>query len=125
MHIGKRNQYQMNDCWFKSVDEERDLGVLISKDLKFSKKCLLAKNKGRLMLAIINRGISYKSAEVISQLYKSYVGPHLEYCIQFMTPINVKGADMLQVLQRERCCVGMFVVVKEIISVYDKKEKRK
>ena len=28
MHIGKRNlefQYQMNDDWFKSVDEERDL----------------------------------------------------------------------------------------------------
>ena len=39
MHIGKRNlkfQYQMNDGCVKSVDEERDLGVLISKDLKFS-----------------------------------------------------------------------------------------
>ena len=54
-----------------------------------------AKNKANLMLGIIKRGVSYKSAEVISQLYKSYVGPHLEYCIQFMTPINVKGADML------------------------------
>ena len=43
MHIGKRNlefQYQMNDGWVKSVDEERDLGVLMSKDLKFSKQCL-------------------------------------------------------------------------------------
>ena len=48
MRIGKRNlefQYQMNDGWAKSVDEERDLGVLISKDLKFLKQCLLAKNK--------------------------------------------------------------------------------
>ena len=30
MHIGKRNlkfQYQMNDGWVKSVDEEKDLGV--------------------------------------------------------------------------------------------------
>ena len=40
MHIKKRNlelQYHMNNGWDKSVDEERDLGVLMSKDLKFSK----------------------------------------------------------------------------------------
>ena len=73
----------MNDGWVKSVDEERDLGVLISKDLKFSKQCLLEKNKANLMLGIINRGVSYKSAEVISKLYRSYVRPHLKYCIQF------------------------------------------
>ena len=30
------NQYQMNDGWVKPVDIERDLGVLMSKDLKFS-----------------------------------------------------------------------------------------
>ena len=45
MHIGKRNlkfQYQMNDGWVESVG----LGALISKDLKFSKQCIVAKNKG-------------------------------------------------------------------------------
>ena len=61
----------MNDSWVKSVVEERDLGVLMSRDLKFSKQCLLAKNKGNLMLGIINRGISYKSTKVISKLYRS------------------------------------------------------
>ena len=53
MHVGKRNvefQYQMNDGWIKSVDEERDLGVLVSKDLKFSKQCLLSKNKANLIV---------------------------------------------------------------------------
>ena len=33
MHIGKRNlefQYQMNDGWLKSVDEEIDLRVLMT-----------------------------------------------------------------------------------------------
>ena len=38
----------------------------------------------------------YKSAEVISKLYRS----HLEYCIQFWTPINVKDADMLERVQK-------------------------
>ena len=71
----------MNDGWIKSVGEERDLGVLMSTDLKFLKQCLLAKNKANLILGITNRRISYKSAEVISKLYISYVRPHLENCI--------------------------------------------
>ena len=72
----------------------------MSKDLKFSKQCLLTKNKANLTLSIINRGVSYKSAEVISKLYRSYVKPHLEYCIQFWLPINEKDADMLEGVQR-------------------------
>ena len=55
-HIAKRNldfQYQMNDGWIKSVDVERNHGALLSKDLKFSKQCLLAKNNSNLMLGII------------------------------------------------------------------------
>ena len=42
----------MDDGWVKSLNVERDLGVLISRDLKFSKPCLLAKNKANLMLGI-------------------------------------------------------------------------
>ena len=49
------------------MDEERDLGMLMSKDVKFSKQCLLEKNKSNLMLGIINSGVSYKSVEVISK----------------------------------------------------------
>ena len=73
MHIGKRNlefKNQMNNCWVKLVDEKRDLGTLMSKDLKFSKQCQMAKNKANLILGIINRGVSYKSVEVISKLYR-------------------------------------------------------
>ena len=55
----------MNDGWVKSVDEERDLGVIMSKSLKFSKQCLLEKNKANLMLNIVNIEVLYKSAEVI------------------------------------------------------------
>ena len=85
-------QYQMNDGWVKSVDEERDFGVLMSKNLKFSKQYLLKKNKANLMLCLINSEVSFKSAEVISKLYKSCVRPHLEYCVQFLSPKNAKDA---------------------------------
>ena len=62
----------------------------------------LAKNKANLMLDIINRGISYKSVEVISKLYTSNVRPHLAYCIQFWTPVNVKDTDMLERYREEQ-----------------------
>ena len=52
------------------------------------------------IIAYIRNGVSYKSAEVISKLYRLYVRPHIEYCIQFWPPINVKDADMLKVVQR-------------------------
>ena len=52
------------------------------------------------MLGIINRKIWYKSAEVISKLYRSYFRPHLKYCIQFWSPTNVKDVDMLEGVQR-------------------------
>ena len=66
----------------------------MSKDLKYLKQCLLAKNKTNLMLDIINREVLYKSIKVISKLYRPYIRPHLKYCIQFWSPTNMKGADM-------------------------------
>ena len=81
---------------------KRDLGVIISKGLKFPKKFLLTKNKANLMLGIINR-VSCKSAEIISKLYRSYVRPHLEYlssCPEYLSPIHVNEADMLEGLKK-------------------------
>ena len=52
------------------------------------------------MLGILNRGVSYKSVEIISKLYRSYFRPHLEYFTYFWKPLNLKNADMLEGVQR-------------------------
>ena len=57
----------------------------------------MAKNKDNVGY---NREVSYKSAELISKLYRSYVRPHLEYCCQFWSPISKQDADMLEKVQR-------------------------
>ena len=75
----------MNDGWLKSVNEEGSW----SDNIYWQKIA-------NLMFGIINRGVLYTSAEVISKLYRSYVCPHLEYCIQFWSPINEKDVDMLE-----------------------------
>ena len=53
------------------------------------------------MLGVINGVISYKSAEVISKLYKSYVRLHLQYSMYpVLVSINEKDVDMLEGAQR-------------------------
>ena len=82
--------------------------MLMSKELK------LAKNKANLMLGIINREVLYTSVEVISKLYRSYVRPHLKYCIQFWSPINNKDADMLKGVKRRETKMIPFRELKKV-----------
>ena len=48
MHIGTNNQlysFNMNNATLKTVDVERDLGVIINKNGKYSEQCLMAAKK--------------------------------------------------------------------------------
>jgi len=66
----------------QEVEEEKDLGVLISKDLKPSKQCVAAADKARTVLGMIYRNFKVINKRQFLTLYKMYVCPHLEYCIQ-------------------------------------------
>jgi len=53
-------------------------------------------------LAFINRGIEFKSREVMLQLYRTLVRPHLEYCVwQFWSPHYRKDVEALERVQKE------------------------
>lgn len=103
MHLGIHNNkfgYLINDSWLNVTEEEGDLGIIMSSDVKFHKQCLQARNKANKMLGIINRNVSYKSKEVITKLYSSYVRPHIEYCAQAWSQHSVGDLDLLESVQR-------------------------
>lgn len=103
LHLGKDNRnfsYEMEGDWLESVEEEKDLGVVVNRTMKFSKQCLVAKNRANKTLGFINRNVSYKSKEVVRSLYNAYVRPHLEYCIQAWSPHYRQDIDMLEAVQR-------------------------
>jgi len=102
MHFGRNNQhykYSTNNRQLGVVDVERDLGILISSDLKVSSQCVQACSKANRMLGMINRTIRHKSVDILLQLYKSLVCPHLEYCVPVWSPAYKKDKFLIERVQ--------------------------
>ena len=69
----------MGDTVLGTTVKEKDLGVILSADMKVSEQCGIAASKGNKILGFIRRNITYKEKELIIPLYKAIVRPHLEY----------------------------------------------
>ena len=103
MHFGPKNikhEYSLGNKVLKSVVEERDLGILISYDMKFEKHCCKAANDANRTLGIIKRNFTCRSEGFMTALYKSLIRPKLDYCIQAWRPYYEKDILNLEQLQR-------------------------
>jgi hypothetical protein len=103
MHFGKNNMnasYSMGGVVLDVVKEEKDLGVIIQDDLKVSKQCTKAVTTANKILGMISRAFVYRSRDIVLQLYKALVRPHLEYCIQAWRPHLQKDINLLEKVQR-------------------------
>ena len=103
LHFGKKDlqlMYHLNGELIAPVEEEKDLGVVITKDLKPAaqiKECVKKANKAQGM---IKRTFSYLDKTMMIQLYKVFVRPHLEYCQQIWSPHLQQDIDELETVQR-------------------------
>ena len=102
LHIGDRNpqeNYSLLGKEVNSVEQEEDLGIIISKDLKFTRQCIKVEKKAQKLIGYIKRQFKYRNKEVVLQLYTSLVRPHLEYVVQFWAPSLQKDIDRLEAVQ--------------------------
>ena len=72
LHDNNNKQTKLSCC-----ENEKDLGVWISKDLKWTKQCNTAVNKAMSVLGMIKRSFSHISIESFKILYNTYVRPHI------------------------------------------------
>jgi len=102
LHLGKNNKefdYVMNNTKLHTVNEEKDLGVIITSNLKPARQCQQAYAKASKSLGLIARTITYKTPKVLLQLYKTLVRPHLEYCVSAWSPYYEKDKVLLERVQ--------------------------
>jgi len=102
MHVRRTNQkfsYVMNGQILDTVDSKKDLGVMISSDLKSSNQCIHACCKAGKMLGMIKRTISYKNLEIIVRLHKTLVRLHLECCVSVWSSHYTKDKELLERVQ--------------------------
>ena len=84
----------------KTENCEKDIGVIISKDLKPSLQCVTAAKKANMTLGRMARAVSYRDKDVWLRLYQVYVRPQLEYAVQAWRPWMSKDIKILEDVQR-------------------------
>jgi hypothetical protein len=84
----------------EEVEEERDLGIIVSRDLKVAKQCRKAAKAANSVLGRIHRLFRTLDRQSFLILYKSYVRPHLEYCVQAWSPYLKQDIQVLEQVQR-------------------------
>jgi hypothetical protein len=103
LHFGKNNpniSYTFGDKDLQSVDEERDLGIIVTKDGKVEVQCGKVAKKANKILGLICRNLQFKSLDNMLTLYKTLVRPILEYCITAWRPYLKKDIVVLEKVQK-------------------------
>ena len=92
------------------VSLEKDLGVLISEDLKWAPQCASASAKARRMLGVLRRSFSSRNVDLWKKLYTIYVRPLLEYAVPVWCPYLESDIMEIEKIQKratripfERC----------------------
>ena len=102
IHLGHNNlqyNYSLGDKDLNNSICERDLGVLVDSNLKFSEHCNSVIKQANSTLGLIKRTIKNKDKYVISTLYKALVRPKLDYCVQAWHPYLKKNMKALEQVQ--------------------------
>jgi ribonucleases P/MRP protein subunit RPP40 len=80
---GNKVSYSMGDGEISTVLEEsqleRDLGVWVDSDLKFSSHVAKVVSKANQLLGMMKRAFVYKDGPTVKLLFVALIRPHLEY----------------------------------------------
>ena len=108
LHFGRSNPcysytmggYAPGGVVLESIEEEKDIGVMIHKSLKPSTQCFKAASKASQVLGQMTRSFQYRDKYVWIRLYTTYVRPHLEFSCQAWSPWLKRDIEILEKVQR-------------------------
>ena len=65
----------------ESINEEKNVGVWMTTDLKSSTQCQKASKKTMQALGMVRISFKHITKDSFVTLYRAYVRPHLELCV--------------------------------------------
>ena len=80
---------------------ERDLGVLVSNDLKFGPQCKAAAATASWKFGVLKKVFSSRCRRMWTTLWKAHIRPHLEHAIQSWSPYLKTDIHVLERVQRQ------------------------
>ena len=83
-----------------TVEQEKDLGVTVDKDLNFKAHVSNQVSKANKILGMIRRAYTYLNEKVVKLLYTALVRPHLEYAATVWRPMSKGEARKVEDVQR-------------------------
>ena len=89
----------MNGIQLVKVEQEKELGVVISSRLKPSKQCSEVGKTTNKLIGFIGKSFEFRTGKIILNLYNALVRLHLEYCVQCWSPYYKKDIEKLEGVQ--------------------------
>ena len=80
------SKYYLNDSLLPNVADEKDLGVNIESNLAWGSHIKSNISKAKQCTGWVKRNVISRDADVMVNIYKSLIRPHLEYCVQLWSP---------------------------------------
>ncbi len=100
--IGARHQrsYSINGATISATELQRDLGVMVPSDLRFSEHADMCAKKGLQRVGILLRKFDQLPTRALLDLYKSTVRPVLEYASEVWNVQQAGDVARLEKVQR-------------------------
>ncbi|KAK3099864.1 hypothetical protein FSP39_010887 [Pinctada imbricata] len=104
MYIGKKSdrepQYYLKDTVLQQAEDEKDIGVIIDRNLSFDKHISEKVNKANSMFALLRRTFRYMDCKTFVPLYKTLVRTHLDFASSVWAPYKQKHIEQIEAVQR-------------------------
>ena len=104
MHVGRGNNkhsYSMEGAQLARTEEERDIGVVVSDNLKPATQCIKAAQTANVVLGQILRAFHFCDRHTFLNLYKQYVRQHLECAVAVWSPWTAADTSSLERVQQK------------------------
>ena len=100
IHAGKPTKYRWGGGELEVTDAEKDVGVMITANLKPSVQCARVAKKANMVLGQLARGVTYRDRVTFVRLYQVFVLPHLSYSVPAWAPYTMADKELLEKVQR-------------------------